>query len=95
MIEVKFDTTLAPFYDEIRSSFDKLQSSEFCWDVTASVEIDRIKKRSSAAISISRKPVSVKKSTLDFVESEYPAFHFVNANGADLFISCFSTCISF
>jgi hypothetical protein len=85
-IEVKFDPSLAPYYDQICHSFESLQSSQFCWDVTSSVQIDRVKERSSAATTIYRKPVSIKKSSLDFVESELPALQFVNANGADLYL---------
>jgi hypothetical protein len=86
IIEVKFDSVLTPIYNEICYNFERLQASEFCWDVTASVQINRIKERSYAGTSISRKPVSVKKASLDFVESEHLAFRFINANGADLYL---------
>lgn len=86
IIEVQFDSALAPFYDTAKYAFEKLQTSQYCWDVTASVQVDRVKERSYAGTSILRKPVSVKQSSLGFVSSEHSAFHFVNANGADLYL---------
>jgi len=85
-IEIQFDSALSPLYDSLRSSFATLRTSQFCWDVTASFQVDRVKERSYAGTAISRKPVSIKESSLDFVHSEHPAFQFRNANGSDLYM---------
>lgn len=70
----------------MRRAFDLLQSSQRCWDITASRLIDKVRTRSYASTEIVRKSVSLRRTHLDFVESGFPAFHFVNTNGADLYL---------
>ncbi|MFA5834361.1 MAG: DUF4236 domain-containing protein [Bacteroidota bacterium] len=84
-IEVQIDPSLIRFYESFKKGFDNLKGSQHCWDITSSIYVDRVKTRSSASQSINRQKVSFTYSSLDFVNSEYPAFNFKNVNGADLF----------
>ena len=85
-IDIQVEPPLLPGYQAIRRAFDLLQSSQRCWDITASRLIDKVRTRSYASTEIVRKSVSLRRTHLDFVESEFPAFHFVNTNGADLYL---------
>jgi hypothetical protein len=84
-IKVELDNSIEQGFDILKDSFTNLGSSQYCWDVTSSVQIDRYKTRSSADHSIDRQVTGLKFSSLDFIESEYPALFFRNINGADLY----------
>lgn len=85
-IDIQVEPPLLSGYQAMRRAFDLLQSSQRCWDITASRLIDKVRTRSYASTEIVRKSVSLRRTHLDFVESEFPAFHFVNTNGADLYL---------
>lgn len=68
-------------YDELRTSFDELMKSEVCWDVTPVATAFGSKTQ-----RVNRIPVAIKLHELRIIQTNYPAFHFENKNGADLFI---------
>jgi len=85
-IEIELEPNLRPRFDTLINAFESLQGCQKLWDITTSVAVDRVKERSAAGTSIERKPVSLKRAALNFVESDYEALHFENANGADLYL---------
>lgn len=85
-IDVDIDSSLLSNYDLLKHSFEKLKSSQYCWDITSSVQIDRYRTRASADHSIDRRYTTFIFNSLDFVKTDYAAFHFKNVNGADLYL---------
>lgn len=83
-IQVDLDPSLASYHEMLKKSFASLQTSEFVWDVTTQVDVDRYRTRSSASHSVTRTKVSINFASLDFIDSPYQALRFTNANGGDL-----------
>lgn len=85
-IDVKFDDSFKDKYNELLNSYNKLLTTEIIWDITSSVSQDMKATRSSATSVITRKIVKFKFDNIDIIKSTYPAFHFENKNGGDLYI---------
>jgi hypothetical protein len=85
-IDVEFDKSFEEKYNELLNSYNKLLTTEVIWDITSSIQQDTKTTRSAATSSITRKPVKFKFNNIDIIKSTYPAFHFENKNGGDLYI---------
>jgi hypothetical protein len=66
--------------------FDDLGRSAFIWDITSSVEVDRVRDRSRASEAITRTPVQLGLATSEIIDSMYQSLRFPNANGDDICI---------
>lgn len=84
-IEIAFDEEIKLRYDKIVNSFKQLSTSKKIWDVTGAYLEDRIRTRSAASTVVQKKEVKFGITNLPEIKTEYPALHFQNANGADLF----------
>ena len=84
-LKIELDNNLTHVYDSLKDSFIALSTAQYAWDITSSVATDRYKTRSAADHSINRQITSLKLSSLDFIESEYPSLYFRNINGSDLY----------
>lgn len=85
-IDVEFDKTFEDKYNNLLNSYKQLISTEVIWDITSSVQQDMKATRSSASNIVTRTPVKFKFDNIDIIKSTYPAFHFENKNGGDLYI---------
>lgn len=66
--------------------YKSLLSSHIIWDITSTTQQDRKISRSAASNLVTRVPVSFRFENIDIIKSSYPAFHFENKNGGDLYI---------
>lgn len=85
-IQFNLDSSILKEYEELKINFEKVKTSEKIWDITTSKSVDMIKERSAANKSLSRIEVKFSFSILDFINSDYQAIKFQNANGGDLLI---------
>jgi len=85
-LDIEMDHDLEESYDYLVSSFERLADSDCIWDVTSASDIDMVKLRSVASSAITRKRTQFHFSHVPGIDSSSPAFHLVNANGADIFI---------
>lgn len=84
-IDIHFDKSYEDRYKRLVNSYQELLTSKFIWDVTSSIMIDPSLK-SAAANEITRIPVKFKFENIGVIKSSYPAFHFENKNGGDIYI---------
>ena len=72
-------------YQDVIPTFRALCRSAFIWDITSSMDIDRVRSRSAAEQEIQRYPTCLKEKELYGIKSSYKAMCFENKNGADLY----------
>ncbi|MGH1591339.1 hypothetical protein ACRBEV_26975 [Methylobacterium phyllosphaerae] len=86
--EVRIDFQIGPAavaaYDTLTRAHAALASCVRIWDVTSSVEIDRVRTRSVASSSVTRVPVALAQIEDSIVASTQIGLRFGNANGGDL-----------
>lgn len=85
-IDIRFDSEYQHKYNNVLHAYKSLITSEVIWDITASIQQDRVRARSAASNIVTRKPVRFKFDNIDIIRSSYSAFHFENKNGGDLYI---------
>ena len=84
VIEMQDDVEDA--YGHLLSSFQKLSSSQYIWDVKSESDIDKTKARSVASLTITRIRTRFFLAHVPGIDSKFSAFHLTNANGADIYI---------
>jgi hypothetical protein len=85
-IDIEFDKSFEEKYTDLLNSYNKLLTTDVIWDITSSIKQDMKTTRSAASSVVTRKPVKFKFDNIDIIKSTYPAFHFENKNGGDLYI---------
>lgn len=85
-LDIEMDHDLEDSYDTLLSSFERLSEVECIWDITSASDLDKTKLRSVASSAITRTKTRFSFSHLPGIDSPSPAFHLVNANGADIYI---------
>jgi hypothetical protein len=85
-IEFNMDRSILNDYLTMKKNFEQLMNINVIWDITSAKSVDRVKERSAAGTSITRTKVKFSKSSLDYINTEYEAIRFQNANAGDLFI---------
>ena len=85
-IDIHFDKNFNKVYNVLIDKYKELLTSKIIWDITSSVNIDRRITRSSASHAITRVPVKFSLDNISIIRSSYPALHFENKNGGDLYI---------
>ncbi|WP_299759056.1 DUF4236 domain-containing protein [uncultured Pontibacter sp.] len=85
-IDVHFDRTFEEKYNSLLNSYKELLTSEIIWDITSTVQQDTRVTRSAASTVVTRTPVRFNFDDINIIKSSYPAFHFENKNGGDLYI---------
>lgn len=83
-INIQFDEEIEDQYKKVVSAFKQLCTSNKIWDITSEVVNNQTK--SSAKTTVYRKEVSFNIENIDFIKSDFPAFHFQNANGGQIYI---------
>ena len=84
-IALELDPALSPYFQSLQMAFDALANCQVCWDITSSIEVDRVRRRSFASESVTRQRISLRRGQLNFISSAYDAFIMENANGATLY----------
>ncbi len=84
-IDVGFDDEIKTRYNAIVATFNDLTTSHKIWDVTSAYAQNTVVTRSSASTVIQKKDVRFSLKNLPEVKTAYPALHFQNANGADIY----------
>lgn len=85
-IDIHFDTEFEDKYKSLINSYKSLLSTKVIWDITSSFQQDRQVTRSAASTVVTRTPVNFSFNNIEIIKSSYPAFHFENKNGGDLYI---------
>lgn len=85
-IDIYFEKEFEDKYISCTDHYKTLLTSEIIWDITSSVKQDMKATRSAASSSVTRVVVNFKFDNIDIIKSTYPAFHFENKNGGDLYI---------
>jgi hypothetical protein len=83
---IDMDDDIEDAYEQLLSAFEDLTSSQYIWDVTSASDVDKIKLRSVASSAITRTRTRFSFAHVPGIDSDSPAFHLVNANGADIYI---------
>jgi AAA+ superfamily predicted ATPase len=83
-VNIQFDREIELQYKKLCTSFSDLITSNKIWDITS--EIQNYQLRSTAKSVVERKEVKFKSESIDFIKSDFSAFHLQNANGSDLYI---------
>lgn len=84
-IDVNFDDLYNYKYSSLIESFKDLTSSNIIWDITSEILTDK-GSRTIATSMLNRQPIKCRLNNINIISSKYPAFHFENKNGGDLFI---------
>lgn len=86
---VKLDIELEPDiqvkYNKVVETFRNLTTCHKIWDVTSAHFEDRVVTRSSASTVVNKRDVKFMCKTLPDIKTDFEAFYFQNANGADLY----------
>lgn len=85
-LDIHMDVEVNDAYDALFKCFEKLMSSQYIWDITSASDVDKVKLRSVASSAISRTRTRFSFAHVQGIKSESPAFHLMNANGADIYI---------
>jgi hypothetical protein len=85
-LEVEMDSEVESAYKRCISCFEDLMKSQFIWDVTSASDIDRVKTRSAAALSVTRRRTAFGLNSVPGISSSLQSIHLKNLNGADIFI---------
>lgn len=84
-LDIEFDPEIRNKYNKLFDAFKNLSSSHRIWDVTSAHFQDRVAARSSASTLVDKRDVKFSFKSLLDIKSDFEAFHFENANGADLY----------
>lgn len=84
-ITIGFEQEIGEKYNNMVSAYRNLTASNKIWDVTSAHSENRAATRSAASTVVQKKEVKFDFQNLPEIKTEYPALHFQNANGADLY----------
>jgi len=85
-LAVEMDTDCSSAFQRCQSTFDALTRCSRIWDITSGSDIDRVKSRSAASISIERKRTECLRKELPGITSPETPLVFLNQNGADIYL---------
>ncbi len=85
-IDFNLDQSMLNDFLLLKKSFEKVVGIDTIWDITSAKNVDRVKERSAANTTITRTKVKFSKSSLDFINTQYDALRFRNANGGDMYL---------
>ncbi len=83
-INIHFDDELEDQYKKVVAAFEQLKTSNKIWDITT--EVANYDTKSSAKKTVIRHEINFNTENIDFIKSAFPAFHFQNANGSQMYI---------
>jgi len=80
------DLDVSRQWDIITHAFQRLRTSAFIWDITSVRAIDYMQLKSAAKKEYQRVKTTLNFNSLEIIESEIRALHFVNAKGMDIYL---------
>jgi len=84
-LELNFEPEIQAKYEKMCNAFKQMANSEAIWDVTSSHYQDRVVTRSPANTLVNKRNVRFGLKSLVYIQSDFQALYFQNANGADLY----------
>lgn len=88
--EFELSGDLVERFGSLAQRFASLRSSQYIWDISESLQIDRARTRSAASQSLMRQAVRFSTQRIDIIHSEFDSLHLHNANGGDIYVfPCF------
>ena len=85
-LAVEMDSDCSSAFQRCQCTFDALTRCSCVWDITSGSDIDRVKSRSAASISIDRKRTQCLRKELPGITSPETPLVFLNQNGADIYL---------
>lgn len=85
-LDIEMDDLISVAFSDFAKCFKEVMTSQFIWDVTSASDVDRVKTRSAAAISVSRRLTTFGTDSVPGISSPRKPAHLKNLNGADIFI---------
>lgn len=85
-LAVEMDEECRASYLQCQQSFDALTRCASIWDITSGSDVDRVKTRSAAAISIQRSTTKCLRQGVPGISSPQLPLVFLNRNGADIYV---------
>ena len=85
-LAVEMDADCGAAHQKVQSAFDALTRCSCIWDITSGSDIDRIKSRSAASMSVERSITKCLRKELPGITSPETPLVFLNRNGADIYM---------
>ncbi|UPM50129.1 DUF4236 domain-containing protein [Synechococcus sp. A10-1-5-1] len=85
-LAVEMDAECRASYLQCQHSFDALTRCASIWDVTSGSDVDRVRSRSAAAMSIERSTTKCLRQGVPGISSPELPLVFLNRNGADIYV---------
>ena len=85
-LAVEMDADCSAAHQKVQSAFDALTRCSCIWDITSGSDIDRVKSRSAASMSVERSITQCLRKDLPGITSPEPPLVFLNRNGADIYM---------
>ena len=85
-LDIEMDDISSAAFSDFVKCFKDVMNSQFIWDVTSASDVDRVKTRSAAAISVSRRLTTFGTDSVPGISFPHKPAHLKNLNGADIFI---------
>ena len=85
-LAVEMDADCRAAHQKVQSAFDALTRCSCIWDITSGSDIDRVKSRSAASMSVERSITKCLQKDLPGITSPETPLVFLNRNGADIYM---------
>ena len=85
-LAVEMDADCSTAHQKVQSAFDALTRCSCIWDITSGSDIDRVKSRSAASMSVERLITKCLRKDLPGITSPETPLVFLNRNGADIYM---------
>ena len=85
-LAVEMDADCSAAHQKVQSAFDALTRCSCIWDITSGSDIDRVKSRSAASMSVERSITKCLRKDLPGITSPETPLVFLNRNGADIYM---------
>ena len=85
-LAVEMDADCSAAHQKVQSTFDALTRCSCIWDITSGSDIDRVKSRSAASMSVERSITKCLRKDLPGITSPETPLVFLNRNGADIYM---------
>lgn len=85
-LSVEMDADCSSAHQKVQRTFDALTRCSCIWDITSGSDIDQVKSRSAASMSVERSITKCLRKDLPGITSPESPLVFLNRNGADIYM---------